>query len=524
MKNKSSESLSKDRPFFKKIDLVLLPIIGIAFIIRFAYFSFDIPITLDGSGYFWYAIDMNQLGHFPDGYRFPNNGWPAFLSVFFTAFHSTNFMDYMHLQKALTVTLSVITVVIVYLLCSRFFEKKIAVTCSMLFAFDPKIIVNSTLGITEPLFILLVTLAMFLFLSERKKLIYASFAVVGLLTLVRYEGFLLIVPFLVMFFVRFRKEKKIILQCLIALFLFAITIAPMSYVRTETTGSDGVLSHVYAGPQYYQHVSQNSEDPAEKIIANLLITGITNTAKYIGWSTVPVFLCFLPFGIYVILKERNWKNRTLIISLLVLLLPAFYAYSRNLQETRYLFVVYPIFCVLAGFTIKLLFEKFKRKQIITLVLFVAILSSSVIFLESKKADYEHEREAYDIAKEMTKRTRIINHSYQEEFAIHDTKYYRVANIETLERFPVLSNTVEPIQFIETSNFDSLEEYLKFGRQNGLEYLIIDDNSKQPGFLRDVFNNEEKYPFLHKEFDSHEHNYKYYAKIFKINYDKLVTNT
>jgi len=173
MKNKSSESLSKDRPFFKKIDLVLLPIIGIAFIIRFAYFSFDIPITLDGSGYFWYAIDMNQLGHFPDGYRFPNNGWPAFLSVFFTAFHSTNFMDYMHLQKALTVTLSVITVVIVYLLCSRFFEKKIAVTCSMLFAFDPKIIVNSTLGITEPLFILLVTLAMFLFLSERKKLIYA---------------------------------------------------------------------------------------------------------------------------------------------------------------------------------------------------------------------------------------------------------------------------------------------------------------------------------------------------------------
>jgi len=524
MNNKSNESLTSERSaFFKKFDLLLLPIIAIAVIIRFAYFPFDIPITLDGSGYFWYAIDMSQLGHFPEGYRFPNNGWPAFLSVFFAPFNSANFMDYMHLQRVLTVMLSVITVVIVYLLCSRFFERRIAAVCSMLFALDPKIIINSTLGITEPLFILLGTLALFLFLSERKRMIYASFVITGLFTLVRYEGFLLVVPLLVMFFVRFRKEKKVILQCLIALSFFAITILPMSYIRAETTGSDGVLSHVYAGPQYYQHVSQNSDEPADRIIANLVITGIANMIKYVGWSTIPVFLCFIPFGVYVILKERNFKNYTLIICFIVFLLPAFYAYSRNLQETRYLFIIYPIFCVVAGFTMKLLFERINRKQLVTMTLFAIVLISSIAFLEIKKTDYEHEREAYDLAKEVVKRTSVINHSYREEFAIQDTKYYRIANIATLEKFPVLSSTVEPIQFIETGNYDSLIDYLRFGKENGLEYLVIDNNPKQPDFLKDVFDNEEKYSFLNKEFDSQEYNYRYHVKIFKIDYGGLASN-
>lgn len=520
MENNDANSYKNEFLTRRKPELILLPVIITAAIIRFVYFPFDIPITLDGSGYFWYAIDMSQLGHFPDGYRFPNNGWPAFLSIFFSVFHSTNFMDFMFLQRSLTVILSVLTVIAIYFLCSRFFEKKIAVMCSMLFALEPKIIINSTLGITEPLFILLGTVALFLFLSENKKTVYASFVITGLFTLIRYEGFLLIIPFSIMFFVRFRRERKVILRYIIAMSLFAITILPMSYIRMETTGNDGVLSHVYAGPQYYQHVSQNSEEPAEKIIFNLIITGITNMIKYIGWSTIPVFLCFVPLGVYSILKDRSTKNYTLIIGLIALLLPAFYAYSRNLQETRYLFVIYPIFCVLAGFTMKLIFEKFKRRQIIFLILSVMIVASSVIFLEIKKIDYQHEREAYNIAKEVVKRTKIINHSYQEEFAIQETKYYRIANIAILEKFPVLSSTVEPIQFVETRDYNNIEKYLKFGREIGLEYLAIDENIKQPDFLKEVFKNEQEYPFLSKEFDSHDYSYRYHVKIFRIDYDLL----
>ena len=266
--------------------------------IRFAYFPFDIPITLDGSSYFWYAIDMSILGHFPLGYNFPNNGWPAVLSFFFSLFHFTNFMDYMYLQRSLSITLSVLTMIPVYFLCSKFFERKIAIICTMLFVLEPKIILNSLLGITEPLFILLGTTALSLFLSDNRKLVYTSFAILGLFTLVRYEGFLLIIPFSIMFLIRFRMEgRKTVLRYFIAISLFTIAILPMSYVRTETTGNDGVISHVSAGPGYYQHVIMDSESPPQKIIFNLIVTGIVNLIKYLGWSMIPIFFYFIPIGI-----------------------------------------------------------------------------------------------------------------------------------------------------------------------------------------------------------------------------------
>ena len=502
----------------KNIVFSLSIIITISLVLRLYNFPFNVPLTLDAEGYFLYAIDMSVLGKFPTSYNFPNNGWSIFLSIFFSTFHFSNFLDFMHLQRFLSVLLSVFTIIIIYLLCSRFFEKKIAFVCSMLFAFEPKIIVNSTLGITEPLFILLGTIALFLFLSENKKLVYSSFIILGLFTVIRYEGFLLVVPFSIMFFIRFRMERKVVLQYLVALSLFALIILPMSYVRSETIGSDGIISHVSAGPQYYQHVSQNSNEPSEKIFFNFIVTGMMNLIKFIGWSTIPIFLFFIPFGIYAILKNHNQKNYTLIISLFTLLLPAFYAYSREIQDTRYLLIIYPIFCVFAGFTIKKLFEKFKKEQLIVLVLFAVVLSSSVVFLEIKKIDYQHEREAYNIAQEIVKRTKIINHSYAEEYMIQETKYFRSANMAILEKFPVLSNTIEQIQFVETEDYDNIEKYLEFGKKSGLKYLIVDDNMKQPDFLREVFNNESNYPFLNKEFDSHDYNYEYHVKIFKIDYN------
>lgn len=108
--------------------VLCLSIIGIVgLLIRIKYFPFEIPIILDASGYFWYAIDTKVLGHFPTaecGWRctFPNNAWPALLSVFFSLLNSNNFMDYMNLQRVLTISISVLTIIPIYLLCRRFLE------------------------------------------------------------------------------------------------------------------------------------------------------------------------------------------------------------------------------------------------------------------------------------------------------------------------------------------------------------------------------------------------------------------
>ena len=159
MRNKQPEKNISHSGNFKEIEFYPIFVISVVFLIglavRLYYLPFDVPIILDGQHYFWYAIDTSILGHFPSGYDFPNNGWPALLSVFFSIFESNNFLDYMNLQRILSVVVSSLTVIPIYLLCRRFVDAKYAVIGAGIFALDPRMIQNSLLGITDSFFILL---------------------------------------------------------------------------------------------------------------------------------------------------------------------------------------------------------------------------------------------------------------------------------------------------------------------------------------------------------------------------------
>jgi len=141
-------------------------IILIGLILRIHYLPFEVPITLDGLLFFWYANDISLLGSLPLDYTPANNGWPIFLSFFFHMFDSNNFMDYMALQRLVTVTLSILTIIPLYFLCRKFFSEKFALVGIAIFAFEPRIIQNSVFGVTEPLFILLVTTSIVCFLTR----------------------------------------------------------------------------------------------------------------------------------------------------------------------------------------------------------------------------------------------------------------------------------------------------------------------------------------------------------------------
>jgi len=169
------------------IALSIIAIIGL--IIRIFYFPYDVPIVLDGIGYFWYANDLTILKEFPVDYKFPNNGWPFFLSFFFSFLNSNNFLDYMNMQRAVAVAISVVTIIPVYLLCRKFFAKSLAVLGSALFILDPRIIINSLLGITEPLFILLGTTSILFSLSDNRKLVYTSFGIAALFSLLDMKDY-----------------------------------------------------------------------------------------------------------------------------------------------------------------------------------------------------------------------------------------------------------------------------------------------------------------------------------------------
>ncbi len=501
-----------------KSPVFLLTIIGIiGLLIRVYYLPFELPITLDGSNYFWYTIDMSLLGEFPSTYTFPNNGWPSFLYIFFSLFSSDNFLDYMNLQRSLSVIISVFTIIPVYLLCTRFFKKQYAILGSVLFAFDPRIILNSTLGITEPLFIMLGTVSLYFFLSKKWMYIYLSFVIAALYTLVRYEGFLLIVPLSIIFLIRFRKDKKVVLKYFIVISIFALILLPMMHIRSETIGQDGIISQVDGAAK--SAVALDGQDQSQ--IFKIISYTFGNFSKFFIWILIPTLLFFVPYGLIMLFKNRDLNKITLILVGVTLLIPAFYAYFRDISDTRYLLNVIPILCVISIYTFEKIDQRFKKPSLLIIVFIICIFCGSIVFLEYDKIDYEHEMEAFEIAKEVTKLTNVINHSYHIDLDVPESKYYRTANLQSLQTFPILMNDIpNRIEFVELVEYDSLESYIEFGKNYGLTHLVIDDGIHQPSFLEDVFVHEEKYPYLLKEFDSRDSGYQYHVKIFRINYEVL----
>ena len=59
------------------------------------------------------------------------------------------------------------------------------------------------------------------------------------------------------------------------------------------------------------------------------------------------------------------------------------------------------------------------------------------------------------------------------------------------------------------------------KELGITHLVVDDRDyslKNMQFLSNVFDNDQDYPYLIKEYDSIEDGFTYHLKIFKIDYN------
>ena len=541
MSKLNSKNLDDSKFTTKKIIIILTLTAFASFIVRLFYFPFDLPLTNDATGYFWYANDMSILGNFPTpsgGWaEITNNGWPVFLSVFFSSMNSSEFLDFVNVQRFIGVTISTLTIIPLYLLISKFLKKHLAILASAVFAFSPRLIENSLLGTTEAPFLFLIITSLCLFLSDKYKLILISFALAALASLVRYEGLLIIIPFTVMFFFRFRKNNKVIGKYLIALSIFILILLPMGYVRAETTGQDGLISHISSGPQYYNLVA--SDSPEENVLLNFLIKGFTFLMKYSVILIIPMFIIFLPFGIFKFFKNRNENKWTIIIFSLILLIPAFYAYSRGFQEVKYLFILYPFLCICIGYTFGEIEKKINKQNLFFIVFLIGIVCSSFFFTNLMMLDFEQQKELYDITEELNEKISTVNRD------LRWVSYFVWVNDDLNKNFPILSkdlakNTSTDLIVIgkkSLHDFNNFEDYLQYGKTQGMEYLVLDGHNLHNQMLIHVFENEEEYPFLKKIFEkeikptflkefknfifgSIEYDYPFHVKAFKIDYNEF----
>jgi len=514
MDSKSNFLKSRGKIFVKN-DIFLLLVIGvIGIFLRFYYLPLDIPFLSDALLYFSYANDLNFLDKFPTGYNFSNNGWPTFLGFIFNFFPNYELIEFMNIQRITSVVISTLTIFPLYYFLRNFFPKYISLLGLCIFLFEPRIIINSVLGITDPLYIFLITTSLATFFHKNKNYVYLSFICIAISILVRYEGIIWLFTFSILFFISNKKriDYKLFLKYGIILVLTFSIIFPMMQIRTETMGSDQIIPVLQDSIKSVDTLA----DGDNKIISIILFfgNGIVQLFKYLTWIMIPYLFVFIPLGVIFAIKKKDNQTKFLIFSVIMVLSTSIlYAYSRGIQDTRYLYPLYPIFIVFGLYFVERIFENVRNKKIVTIIIVFGILISSIFFLEEKSIDIEHESEAIQIMKNVNSITNIINKFDHESGYIH-TNFLLEQNVPIL-----LSDLRSETRTISYNNDLKLDEFIKNNYENGT-HIVIDNKNERPSFFKQLIKNDNSFEYLEKVYDSKDVGFDYHVKVFEINFDKL----
>jgi hypothetical protein len=362
----------------------------------------------------------------------------------------------------------------------------------------------------------------------------------GIATCFRPEGLFLFFGISVMFFIKFRKDRKVFLKYLLGLILFILVITPISFHQIEV----GVYEPIAIKPytiinslfESNENINRNVE--TQQILENnSIITSVETFSKYFIWILIPMFIILVPPGFIIFLKNMNIEKITIIIVGIFLSIPAFYAYSFPLLETKYIYFLIPIFCILSTFSLKYFIKRISREKIIFPICFIGIVFACFFFIDSQ-FDFKHDRESSMIAQFIVTNTKVVNDYYPESTYIwgYDVpeKWNDYKNFyENMNRIYVSiqaeSRGLDEIHGSELrnprmihvqtpNNFSSLNSFLNNPEKDKISHLVVDGRSDRNEFLNDIFYNEEKYEFLEKIFDSKNRNFEYNVKIFEVNYD------
>jgi len=520
---------------------------------------------MDGIDYFAYSLEIRNLGELPKNWPIGNNGWPSFMGIILSILPTGNFFDFVNFYKISSVVISTITIIPIYFISSKFFGRYLGLLGASLFAFEPKLIINSTTGMTEPIYILLFTLIILLFFYNKSKTIIISFALVAILTHIRYEALIFIIPCTILFFLNYGKQNKYIKKYIICLTIFLLVLIPFLVLNYVTTGHDGISNHYFSAiiqeydqlvtSDFSENVFLSDEIDNENKNINYVFNGFKNTIKFLGLSLIPFFILLVPYGIFCIFRKREFRKNIIITLSFFIILPVMYAYLNGFNDIRYFFIFYPIFIFLSLFSLQIIKNKIKKQNmffIIILLIFISIglfsnleekeeiqILEEYFFVSQKVSDIATGYNEFSPAGQYIKPAELENRwpnssiATQSGHIVRETVLITYDEHETLKEFIKNSRDIKmkthphhQFWFTDSSGARLLDPFYYFpdGAKKempiGLSHLIVDDRMDRPEFIQDIYYNEDEYPFLIKKFDSMDFDLKYNVKIFEIDYEKF----
>ena len=150
-----------------RVILYLILICVISLGLKLYTVDFSIPPHGDDFVYVIDAIQYNEGDFFISQKKHP--GWSLVLTPFMTIINSDNFLDYGSVARILSIAISTISIIPMYILARRFFDEKYSLVASCLFAFEPHLNYNSGTALSEPLLILVLILSLNFILNYKTK-------------------------------------------------------------------------------------------------------------------------------------------------------------------------------------------------------------------------------------------------------------------------------------------------------------------------------------------------------------------
>ena len=321
----------------------------------------------------------------------------------------------MQLQKLLAISISSLTKFPLFFLIKKFSENKYALLGVLIFAVEPRIIQNSLSGNAEAIFIFFLVVTILLFLNKNNKIIYLSFLFAGIATIIRPEGLFLFIGISISYIIRFRKTQFIIPKYLFALMIFLLILTPVALHKEQEGMYGSVFQRAYSilfeNDSYEKKTKETiaslEQEGSSQKNSNLFISTMEHFSKYLGWVLIPLFIILTPIGFILFFKNFNTEKLTIMILTISMTVPALYAYTFPLLELKYLYFLFPMFCIFATISLKSIIEKFKKNNVAFLVCFILIILTSILFIDYK-FDYQKEHEAVIVANYVVEHTNVIN--------------------------------------------------------------------------------------------------------------------
>ena len=529
--------------------LVIISLISLGF----KLYTFDPTVipSEDTYGYVLRAI-AHTNGDFSEHPR-KTLGWSLVISPFVANVESDNFMDYINIARTLSIVISIISIYPMYLLGRRFFDEKFALCAAGFFAFIPHLNFHASSGYSEPLFLLTLILSAYFILKKNSNLSYLSFATLSALWYIHWSGIIFFIAFSLILFLNNKKSKKLFFKYLLCIGIFILIASPMLVHRYEQYGDPLFFSQssaVFTGNPAamladntknlnYSYQDYIRENGISQFIYTFVILGIYNILGTIFQISLPFLIVFLPFGILFSFRAFD-QNKNLIRSNWILILVPIISmiyYFGVWPDKRLLYQLFPFLIIFSIIPLQRVIVyglstfsfSNKQKHVFLLGIFVIIilLSSTFALRYEQLNDQMLESEKIEFAEMLMHNFegKILDAGYTLE-GLHYVKLSNPPEIFKNSRVNLDMNILDGNQkLVEGKIFASnIDEFMTKSKQYNVKYISISKSGMEGTkfwypYLLDLYDDEQKYNFLKKVFDSSKEGYqKFNVKIFEINYN------